>query len=255
MLSNISYRVVLYKTWKEGKEMNLISEVKEATYPYENSNKFADSFITKKGDYLRLDYLNTTSYKSEDCQQEKAYDVFFDTLDKERKSYQSVCYMVLHADCVSSLPSNILKFEHLTHLFIEGSRWSNLTAERVPTSVRSLAFVNQSNLDPTCILGMERLLNLEELFLDIGNFYLGIIRGEDKQEEETFKSIVPIPNLSSLKRIYLTDGIDYFEDAFDSDWKTVLLKHPLLTKIKDRVKNVQMNREKDFLFVIEINLE
>lgn len=91
---------------------------------------------------------------------------FFDWLDQSDHTYDTVKRLTIETDFIHSLPAGVSKFQNLAKLVVSGSRFWDLTCEVVPTSVTHLDLTDHSNLQPKCIKGMDRLVNLCELKLD-----------------------------------------------------------------------------------------
>lgn len=99
--------------------------------------------------YFKLDAM----YDEENCNK---------ILD-DLKSYDTLKELHIHGDSILAIPSNVLKFKNLKYLEVSGCRFWKLNMTQVPISVETLILTRHANLQPKCIVGMERLVNLKNL--------------------------------------------------------------------------------------------
>lgn len=171
-------------------------------------------------DSLVLDYY---SEKGFDGSSLKSYNKLFDRLNK----YDSLKYLKIITDFIMDIPKNVSKFKNLKTLEIEGTRFCCLTMRNVPVSVEKLILTQQANLQPNCIKGMERLVNLKELeIVDI----FGIT-------EKDSDSGLCIPHIPGLKITF--EGC--FQKLWDDipGWHENVLAHGLFrnVRIKSAIKD------------------
>src|SRR5438067_11112693 len=105
-----------------------------------------------------------------DYSSEDNYNQYFDQLNQNVDAYKSLETLSIETDNINEIPRNVSKFKNLIELRISGSRFWNLTMERIPKSVKVLYLIHHSNLQANCLKGMDRLINLVELHLDFYPF-------------------------------------------------------------------------------------
>ena len=197
--------------------------------------------------FLSLDYkfLNI-SYPSIESNEDD-YNAFLDDLNNSYQIYDITEELFLETDFICSLPSGIKKFKKLEKIEVSGSRFWHLTMEQMPNTVRTVILTDHSNLQSKCIIGMDKFISLEHLFLDYGPFNLCIFLGEN--ETNTDEDIVLIPLMPKLKYIVFNSGICYSEDDLIDDWKDRILNNKLFSNIKDKITNIIYN---DYRLTIEL---
>jgi hypothetical protein len=144
---------------------------------------------------LRLDYYSAEGF---DGCKEESYNNYFDELNE----YDTLEELYIHTDFIHNLPSNVLKFTKLKKLEIAGSRFWNLTMERVPVSVEKLIMTEHSNLSPRCIIGMNRLVNLKELWVDdVFDVWVHIATDTDCTCTDKYTSDEPIISMHHIPNL------------------------------------------------------
>jgi hypothetical protein len=209
-----------------------------------------NEFITQDSKYL---YLSYSSLVEDECNI-RSYDKYLDELHVNFNIYNLTEKLFLNTDFISELPSNILKFNNLKEIEVQGSRFWDLECLQLPTSVTICRFIDHTNLIPTCIVGMDRLTNLVSLHLDDGPFdFIQLIDAnrylKRHYSDETLE-IIPIPNLSTLKSINIYPGDDI--KILVPDWKDRVMKHKLFINIKNRIVNVEIKNEYETIIVIDL---
>jgi len=177
-----------------------------------------DLVFSKNETCLVLDYYHDKDYEGHDG---KEYDWLFDRL----KKYDTLTELRLITDFINVLPANLLKFSKLKKLCVKGSRFWNLTMEQIPASVEILDLTQHSNLSPNCLIGMERLANLKELYINdvFGVLAFGV--------EETDGN--PIPSLPKLEKIVFESGV-YSWKKPEPGWENRVRELSLLKNLRIR---------------------
>jgi hypothetical protein len=149
--------------------------------------------------------------------------------------------MNLQTDFIGSIPSNISHFVNLKHLEVSGSRFWNLKMSQVPVTVTKLILVHHTNLSPECTKGLERLVNLEHLELDIHPFGLYHIfdGGEYDNNNENYDDIIPIYNLPKLKMIVLESGIGFRKNELLDNWRDIVKNNKLFDNLRYRINCIE----------------
>src|SRR5581483_12248589 len=127
--------------------MEMLIELKKG----EKKPSFSSSCITEDRTYLNLAYPDF----SNNCELQ-GYNDYLDKLDSEVSTYSKVNRLVINTDYINSLPKNVCKFKNLIDLTVSGSRFWDLTMEKVPHTVEKLNFTNHSSLSLDSLKGMEK---------------------------------------------------------------------------------------------------
>ena len=180
---------------------------------------------------------------------EQEYDEYFDKLDQEEHIYDLVLTLIIETDHIHRIPDNVKKFKNLKNLIVQGSRFWDLDMIPVPESVCTLKLIEHTNLQECCILGMEKLLCLTELYLDMKAFafslifeYSSLYRGSNTQVND----LIPIPDLPKLKLISFHTGISYRQEDLKLYWKKIFKNNLLLSKIKHRITKIILDDSGSF---------
>lgn len=207
--------------------------------------KYHDSYISMDRTILFLSYLLIDS-------DETGYDEYFDQLDKETGTYDKVESLVIDTDYIHRIPKNVQKFKNLKFFNIMGSRFWHLNLKQVPESVHILILTDHTNLPDNCLDGMERLVNLAEIKLDIKPFYFSNIF-EDGVENEIL--VTPqIPDLPELTKISFHTGRSYQRENLKQGWKRILKNKYMFALVKHRIVCINLN-ENDVFPIIELTLK
>ena len=212
---------------------------------------FTDCWISVDRKLLHLSYLDS---KIE-------YDDFFDQLDLEEHTYDKVEKMVFETDFYYEIPTNVSKFKNLKKLTVMGSRFWNLALTQVPDCVETLVLTDHTNLQAHCIDGMEKLINLVEIQLDMKPFFFSDIfdypcarrSGGKDNDNDNNGQILTIPCLHGLKKISFHTSISYQREDLVPGWKRLFKNNRLFTKIKERIALINLN-EHDVFPIIEMTL-
>lgn len=186
-------------------------------------------------------FLNI-SYPDLECKVE-AYNDFLDDMHDHYAIYDTVEDLYLKTDSINSMPINIKKFKKLINLEVSGSRFWDLNVEHVPMTVKKIVLTDHSNLQPECISGIDKLINLECLGLDIDPFELIISYDQQNEYYDENNNIEPLPLMPNLKRIEFDTGM-YDEEELLNDWKEIIISHVLFSKIKNCIKNIDYDNFK-----------
>jgi Leucine-rich repeat (LRR) protein len=206
--------------------------------------KYSDCWISKNHKYLHLSYFSDQ------------YDDFFDELDREINTYDVLETLVLQTDFINEIPRNVIKFKNLKKINVQGSRFWNLRLTQVPECVETLILTEQTNLQEECINGMDRLVNLTEIMLDMNPFrFSNIFENGSAQltgvygyddEGDDIKRGPMIPCLSGLKKISFHTGISYRKEDLVRGWKKIFKNNYLFSKIKEKIVSIDLNDESGF---------
>lgn len=202
-----------------------------------------DCFITEDYKYIHLSYVNVVG--------EEGYNSLFDSINK----YNEVEKIYLETDFIYSLPFNISRFVNLKHLTITGSRFWDLTCNNMPTSLLTLDMTGHSNLQCKCIFGIERIVDLTSLSLDMGPFNIGNIFVLSDAFED-IDDLIPIPILPKLQQIIFEAGVGNTKEDLFPYWKDLVKNNPVCVNTKHRI--LDMNYSKAIgkhLGVVSINLK
>ncbi len=193
-----------------------------------------DNYLTSDRKYLHLNNLRLKqTFKT------KLYDEFFDQLNLNQNTYMTVEEIYLETDLIRSIPKKIKKFKNLTELTISGLRFCNLNMINVPHSVKILSLFEQLNLKSDCILGMDQLIDLEEIYLAAETFRLDdLFLYTDRLQEKFCQNEIPIPNLPNLKIISFIYRNIKLKNELIENWMQWLKNDPLLSQIWHRIKNI-----------------
>jgi len=193
----------------------------------------SDLRITADGKSMHLNYYFADNFDSASAQ---GYDMLFDELHKELDLYNTLEKLVLTTDFINCIPNNVEKFTKLKTFVLDGTRFWNANMERLPTSIEVLDFTRQSNLSPSCIKGMERLVNLKELYLDD---VFGIF--DDDKNSYSGEALAFIPNLIVVFECgYMLD----FTEKSDKRIRNHLENHGLFKGLKFELLEYHSNRIK-----------
>ena len=187
------------------------------------------TFLTRDGKFLNV------SYAGGDID---SYNDRFESFQKTHEVYDSVEFLYLETDTINALPNNIKKFKKLTKLEVSGSRFWDLKMKQVPSTVKELILVEQTNLSPKCIKGAIGLINLERLELDLSPFKLRLCSccNYDDDDDDDIDSNLVIPCLPNLKVLQFESG-DYCE-ALNPHWKDYIMNHNLFRDIKSKIQKI-----------------
>ena len=165
-------------------------------------------------------------------------------LHSQHQIFESVTSCSINADYCHSFPPNFIQFQKLCKLTVKGQRWYHADCRNLPVSLVSLD-LNSLNLWTSCIKGMERLKNLEMVKVSIDDFGFESIAENPYDMNEYYhdydpSTIIPIPNIFSLQtiRLYHGDSLNCIKIKKDAD--TLILNHPLLVNIKQRIDNIEI---------------
>jgi len=213
--------VVVFSTTMDLKVVEIV--------PNDTNGASFKNFLTEDRTFLHLSYPGLDDGI-------EGYNNFFDWLDQSDHTYDTVKRLTIETDFIYSLPAGVSKFQNLAKLVVSGSRFWDFTCELVPTSVTHLDLTDHSNLQPKCIKGMDRLVNLCELKLDWTPFgFNGLFFWEEIDVTEIH---IPIPDHPSLASIWFRSGIyARFSDLRD-DWQKIFFSLPLFDKIRHRIAQI-----------------
>lgn len=190
--------------------------------------KAFENWLTPDFTRLHLSYYNDDNF---DGCKTSSYDELFDKLNL----YDTLQILTIGTDFINILPPNVLKFKKLKSLTVIGSRWCDLNMTQIPPSVERIVLVDQTNLSYRCLIGMEKLVNLKELYLDYSAFNLPAINDPDYLYTNDHTDVpadqvqlVQIPNLS----IYLVYNMYVKTNNFISGWEFLILDHYLFKNMK-----------------------
>ncbi len=158
--------------------------------------------------YLTLDrkYLHLYEINLKESFNTKLYDEFFDQLNNTQNIYSTVENLYLQTDLIDSIPRQIKKFEKLNQLTISGTRFWNLDLINVPQSVKVLSLIDHLNLHSNCLIGMDQLINLEEIYLEAETFYFDYLffyESLKKNESDQMKFQSQIYQILKLSVLFL----------------------------------------------------
>lgn len=232
--------------------MNLLKIVQDMNA--QSVRWYANSSITTDRKILFISEFNcdNTEYEKYFATDESGYDEYFDQLDREEQLYDKVETLILVTDFLHKIPSHVLKFKNLKKLNVMGSRFWDLNFHQVPESVQTLILTDHTNLQYHCINGMERLVDLIEIDLDMRPFYLEYIF-QWSQSRPDGNTLIPIPNLQNLRTISFHSGRSYHQDELKPNWKGLFKNDYLFKNIKHRIANISINY--DSLPVIKVTLD
>lgn len=190
------------------------------------------------------------------------YNKFFDLLDEQTNLYDLLEVLYICDDNIFYMPETILKFKRLKCIIADGCRFWNLDMKHIPSCIKIIDYTRQSNLHASCIKGVERLLELEELHLDMAPFQIHSFMLEEwasQWSNAVLDNVIPFPDVngSKLHTIVFTcptwnygqypDEYVDGSDSLRSDWKENILQNPFFMSIKHRVISVHHSMENDYL--------
>jgi hypothetical protein len=205
-----------------------------------------DNFLSHSWTYLHLSYPGVR-YDFDGA----GYDELFDYLNDIYSIYELVDNLYIETDFINRIPANVMKFVNLEKLTITGSRFWDLNMTQVPPSVTKLDLTEHSNLSTNCIIGMEKLTNLEELVLDGYPFDLGIFTTASR--EDRYEKCGALANLPSLKEVAFKWGGVWPPHELVDGWKDVIIKHEIFSNIKSRIKHSAIEITDDELLTINLS--
>lgn len=196
--------------------------------------KAFENWLSPDKTQLHLSYYSFDEFSEDDrpnCCKISSYDELFDKLDL----YDTLLILTIDTDFIYTLPPNVLKFKKLKSITVKGCRWWNLNMTQIPESIEKIVLVDQTNLSPKCLIGMKKLINLKELYLDYSSFHFPDINDEyfsiDEYTlvpEDEQIPLIQIPNLS----VYLIYNIYVEKYKFVKGWESFILDHYLFKNLK-----------------------
>lgn len=230
--------------------MDILNIIPNNVEPFPSS-KCLESWITEDRQYLNLSYASL-----ENGCFEQSYNKYFDELDLEEQTYTKVIKLSIETDFINRIPDNVMRFQNLTHLKITGSRFWDLSMDQIPETVRVLYLTEHSNLQPECLKGMDKLINLEEFCVDWHPFgfdnILIDLDYDTVEEVEQDEILFPITNLPKLKKIIFRSGIFYSKQDFKIKWIEILKIHPLFQNIRNRITNVSIENDYELIVIVDL---
>jgi len=118
------------------------------------------------------------------------------------------------------LPSNLLKFSNLKRVCIKGLFFWELCMDQIPPSVEYLDLRKQTSLSGCCMKGIDKLVNLKELRVDV-NY-------RDLENPERLTDYMP---LHPLEGLFVTFYIEKFYKNTKRNQRK-LLQHPWMVCVK-----------------------
>lgn len=196
-------------------------------------NKIYDFYITEDFRYLHLSYPN---FNGDYRTSVETYNSFFDNLNK----YSEVKQIFIETDSMNNLPCNISKFINLEKITVSGSRWWSLSMIYLPQSIKSVSFIEQTNLNERCLVGIEKLTNIS--YLEIDDFWHITPHFLEYEMIDDAEKDISIPNVSSLKTIII--NLNIYNDAINTTWKNFISDSNIFQKIKTRINNINLQKNK-----------
>lgn len=206
------------------KSLRIINSTKDIRRDSENC-------ITENAKLL---YLSRAKYKGF----HDNYDEYFDELNSQKQIYDKLETLIIESDSINEVPDNVLKFKNLKKLNVRGSRFCHLQLLQVPESIEVLILTEHSNLPLYCLNGMDKLINLTQIYLDMEPFYFSNIFDENDNEIDISFYSQQIPDLPKLKIISFHSGRSFEYEDLKPNWIDILKNNHLFSHIKDRIINV-----------------
>jgi hypothetical protein len=177
----------------------------------------------------------------------------FEELDRTENIFKNVTHLYVDHNRFFELPLTAKRFEKLEFVDIRGCRCWDLAMSQVPQTVKTLKFIDQTNLSQECVNGMDGLVRLQHLYLDFDTFNLLSIFHQEYQVRCNLTTTpnVPLANVSTLQSIHLIGISDDPEETFVEDWPKRIREVDLFANIRGRIRDVCINDSNDI--VINLN--
>jgi hypothetical protein len=178
-------------------------------------------------------------------------DVGLRQLHKKCHVYSMVTHLAIETDSIHELPKEVSKFRNLIFLNVQGSRFWDLKMTQVPVSVRFLYFISLSNLTCSCLEGMEKLIQLEELHIDVGPWQLDKILLDQELDDLEYETRIPFAYIPHLRSITFYIGYPLDNASIEPGWEKRIKSHWLFDQTRCTIKSITYTGEMGF--TIEMN--
>ncbi len=176
-----------------------------------------------------------------DSHSTKSYNDFFDRLNQSEKTYVTVESLYLETNYLRSIPEKIKEFQRLNELTITGSNFWDLNLINIPITVNILRLVKYTRLRSIDLLGLDRLINLQELHVDATAFYLEQLFLYSCRVDDSYGHyVIAMPNLPKLKCICFYYNQIPLKNQLKEDWIDLLKKNPLFHHIVNRIDSIKI---------------